>query len=222
MPLHSRHIPLGSLKENRLALPTGGRPTREKSRRSTVAISVTVPTVEREPPPSGFWSTTTAMLRFLISSTCGGEMRGRKLRTKTLKFSFNRRCDSLAIVSNTIEDLPEPDTPVKMVIFRLGMRRVTFFRLFSRAPRISMYSCCMIIAPLFRGSPRLGSRCARAQRRRCGTPEPEATMRTMTDLLPSSDFLLAGAPRRHAEYALLHAQSPVHRIRCSPAPWAGW
>src|SRR5436190_13063684 len=44
------------------------------------------------------------------------------------------------MVSNTMEDLPEPDTPVKMVILRLGMRNDTFFRLFSRAPRISIYS----------------------------------------------------------------------------------
>ena len=57
-----------------------------------------------------------------------------------LKFSFSRRCASVAIVSNTIDDLPEPDTPVKMVILRLGMRSETFFKLFSRAPRISMYS----------------------------------------------------------------------------------
>src|SRR5205085_9685197 len=39
-----------------------------------------------------------------------------------------------------MEDFPEPDTPVKIVILRFGMRNDTFFRLFSRAPRISMYS----------------------------------------------------------------------------------
>src|SRR5688572_4190616 len=57
-----------------------------------------------------------------------------------LKFSLSRRWASVAIVSNTMDDLPEPETPVKMVILRLGMRRETFFRLFSRAPRSSMYS----------------------------------------------------------------------------------
>src|SRR5687767_3946020 len=57
-----------------------------------------------------------------------------------LKFSLSRRWASVAMVSNTMDDLPEPDTPVKMVILRLGMRRETFFRLFSRAPRSSMYS----------------------------------------------------------------------------------
>src|SRR5215211_1098323 len=80
------------------------------------------------------------MLRFSMASASGCEYFGRKFRTNILKFSLSRRCDSVAIVSNTIDDLPEPETPVKMVIFRLGMRNETFFKLFSRAPRISMYS----------------------------------------------------------------------------------
>src|SRR5208282_2608006 len=61
-----------------------------------------------------------------------------------LKFSFIWRCASVATVSKTIDDLPEPETPVKMVILRLGMRSETFLRLFSRAPRISMYSWGMV------------------------------------------------------------------------------
>src|ERR1700733_8284490 len=61
-----------------------------------------------------------------------------------LKFSFNSRWDSLAMVSNTIDDFPDPETPVKIVILRLGMRSETFFKLFSRAPRLSMYSCGLI------------------------------------------------------------------------------
>src|SRR5215217_2863562 len=80
------------------------------------------------------------MLRFSMASASGWEYFGRKFRTNILKFSLSRRCDSVAIVSNTIDDLPEPDTPVKMVIFRLGIRNETFFKLFSRAPRISIYS----------------------------------------------------------------------------------
>ena len=48
------------------------------------------------------------------------------------------------MVSKTREDLPEPDTPVKIVIFLLGILRDTFFRLFSRAPLISMYSCAIL------------------------------------------------------------------------------
>jgi hypothetical protein len=51
-----------------------------------------------------------------------------------LKVSYSCRCASAAMVSNTMEDLPEPETPVKMVIFRLGMRSETLFKLFSRAP----------------------------------------------------------------------------------------
>src|SRR5579863_3387863 len=72
-------------------------------------------------------------------------MRGRKLRTNILKFSFSNRCASAAMVSKTSDDLPEPDIPVKMIILRLGIFKVTSLRLFSRAPRISIYSC--IITP---------------------------------------------------------------------------
>src|SRR5690606_21858601 len=44
------------------------------------------------------------------------------------------RCDSAAIVSNTSELLPEPDTPVNTVSRRLGSSTLTSLRLFSRAP----------------------------------------------------------------------------------------
>ena len=44
------------------------------------------------------------------------------------------RCDSAAIVSKTRELLPEPETPVNAVNRRLGISRLTFLRLFSRAP----------------------------------------------------------------------------------------
>ncbi|GEC87702.1 hypothetical protein BFO01nite_07810 [Brevibacillus formosus] len=62
------------------------------------------------------------------------------MRTNMLKFSFSNRVDSAAIVSKTIDDLPDPDTPVKIVIFRLGIRKDTFLRLFSLAPEITIYS----------------------------------------------------------------------------------
>src|SRR5258705_197483 len=45
-----------------------------------------------------------------------------------LKFSNNSRCASLAMVSNTIEDFPEPDTPVNMMILRLGSRSDTYIK----------------------------------------------------------------------------------------------
>jgi hypothetical protein len=47
------------------------------------------------------------------------------------------------MVSKTIEDLPDPETPVKIVILRFGIRNEMFFKLFSLAPRISIYSCGM-------------------------------------------------------------------------------
>jgi hypothetical protein len=37
------------------------------------------------------------------------------------------RCASVATVPKTIDDLPEPETPVKIVIFRFGMRSETLF-----------------------------------------------------------------------------------------------
>jgi hypothetical protein len=75
------------------------------------------------------------MLRFSIASASGCGNRGSRLRTNMLKFSFSRRWASVAMVSNTIDDLPDPDTPVKMVdpdtpvkmvILRLGMRNDMF------------------------------------------------------------------------------------------------
>ncbi len=44
------------------------------------------------------------------------------------------RCDSAAIVPNTSELLPDPETPVNTVSLRLGMSTLTSLRLFSRAP----------------------------------------------------------------------------------------
>src|SRR5690606_7766059 len=44
------------------------------------------------------------------------------------------RCDSAAIVPNTRELFPEPETPVNTVRRRLGISTSTSFRLFTRAP----------------------------------------------------------------------------------------
>src|ERR687897_3668925 len=44
------------------------------------------------------------------------------------------RCDSAAIVSNTRELLPEPETPVNTVSRRFGSSTLMSLRLFSRAP----------------------------------------------------------------------------------------
>ena len=55
--------------------------------------------------------------------------------TNAVYVSLMRRRDSAAIVSNTSELLPDPDTPVKTVSCRFGMSRLMSRRLFSRAPR---------------------------------------------------------------------------------------
>src|SRR3712207_220514 len=51
-----------------------------------------------------------------------------------LYVSLISRCDSAAIVSNTSELLPEPETPVNTVSRRFGISTLTSLRLFSRAP----------------------------------------------------------------------------------------
>ena len=54
------------------------------------------------------------------------------------------RWDSAAMVSKTKEDLPEPDTPVKTVSWRLGIDREISRRLFSRAPVTLMNSTGLV------------------------------------------------------------------------------
>src|SRR5918994_2576632 len=50
------------------------------------------------------------------------------------------RCDSAAIVPNTSELLPDPETPVNTVSRRLGISTLTSLRLFTRAPCTRMKS----------------------------------------------------------------------------------
>lgn len=99
---------------------------------------MTVPTVEREFPPRRRWSTMIAAERLASESASGWPYLGSSDWMKAVNVSLISRCDSAAIVPKTSEDFPDPETPVKTVIFRLGMSRETFLRLFSRAPRISM------------------------------------------------------------------------------------
>jgi len=140
-------MPWGSLKEKLKERPIFGSPNLEKSKRNKELMSVMVPSVEREFPPSLFWSTTMAVDKLEIESTSGRPYFGRKVRTKLLKVSFNSLPASCAIVSKTIDDFPEPETPVKTVSFLLGIFRLTFFRLFSLAPRISMNSVSISVPP---------------------------------------------------------------------------
>src|SRR5947207_1827160 len=57
-----------------------------------------------------------------------------KLCTNVLYVSLISRCDSAAMVSNTSELLPEPETPVNTVSRRFGSSTLTSLRLFTRAP----------------------------------------------------------------------------------------
>jgi hypothetical protein len=68
------------------------------------------------------------------------------------------RCDSAAMVPKTSEDLPDPETPVKTVIARFGMSTETSRRLFSRAPRTSMWSRSRIARRYRAGGGRSGTR----------------------------------------------------------------
>src|SRR5699024_11492464 len=60
--------------------------------------------------------------------------RGMSACTRALRVSLIVRWGAAAMVSNTRELFPEPDTPVHTVILRLGVSRATPVRLSSRAP----------------------------------------------------------------------------------------
>src|SRR5918999_3621251 len=80
------------------------------------------------------------------------------------------RCDSAAIVSNTSELLPEPETPVNTVSRRFGISMLTSLRLFTRAPCtrirswrsatrsaadcVSVFVAVLIVSPLLRAPSR--------------------------------------------------------------------
>jgi hypothetical protein len=60
--------------------------------------------------------------------------------TDALYVSLIIRCDSAAMVPNTSDDFPDPDTPVNTVNRRFGISMLTSLRLFSRAPLTQMRS----------------------------------------------------------------------------------
>src|SRR6476660_3737573 len=68
------------------------------------------------------------------TSTSGRAIDGMKPCTNALYVSLISRCDSAAMVPNTSDDLPDPETPVNTVSRRLGIATLTSFRLFTRAP----------------------------------------------------------------------------------------
>src|SRR5215204_867144 len=72
------------------------------------------------------------MLRRLSTSGLDGEPMNDCRNAEYV--SLMRRCDSAAMVPNTSDDLPDPDTPVNTVSRRFGISMLTSLRLFSRAP----------------------------------------------------------------------------------------
>ncbi|MPN35181.1 hypothetical protein SDC9_182676 [bioreactor metagenome] len=97
--------------------------------------------------PSRSWSTMIAVVSPSSRSTSGRASVGMNPWTNALYVSLIRRCDSAAMVLNTSELLPDPETPVNTVSRRFGMSRLMSRRLFSRAPRTRIRSwlsatCC--------------------------------------------------------------------------------
>lgn len=101
-------------------------------------MSVYVPTVERLFAVGFFWSMTMVTGMFSMRSTSGRPYLGKYCWMKVGNVSFSSRRLSAAIVSKQSDDLPLPDTPVKTVIFRLGICKETFRKLFS-------FACVMVI-----------------------------------------------------------------------------
>src|SRR3954451_23483128 len=75
-----------------------------------------------------------AVVRPSSTSTSGRASVGMKPCTNALYVSLISRCDSAAIVPNTSELLPDPDTPVNTVRRRFGISTLRSLRLFTRAP----------------------------------------------------------------------------------------
>src|SRR4051812_21595161 len=146
-----------------------GCPSRLKRMRSIALASVAVPTVERGLAPIRSWSTMIAVVSPSSTSTSGRASVGMKPCTKALYVSLISRCDSAAIVPNTSELLPEPETPVKTVNRRFGSSTLRSLRLFTRAPctRIRSWRSAtsgtddfvsvFVFAALLISSPSLGS-----------------------------------------------------------------
>ncbi len=111
-----------TLKENAWGEPMCGCPRRLNTMRNIAFVSVTVPTVERGLAPIRSWSTMIAVVSPSRTSTSGRASVGMKPCTNALYVSLIIRCDSAAIVENTSELLPEPETPVNTVSLRLGDR----------------------------------------------------------------------------------------------------
>src|SRR6187549_666050 len=101
-------------------------------------MSVIVPTVERGFEPMVFWSIDTTGERPLTKSTSGFLSCPMKRFANVDIDASSRRCPSTYTVSKASDDFPDPLTPVTTMSLSRGISTSTFFRLFSRAPRISI------------------------------------------------------------------------------------
>src|SRR5262245_19869917 len=101
-------------------------------------MSVIVPTVERGFEPTVFWSIDTTGERPLTKSTSGFLSCPMKRFANVDIDASKRRCPSAYTVSKASDDFPDPLTPVTTTSLSRGISTSTFFRLFSRAPRISI------------------------------------------------------------------------------------
>src|SRR5215469_12413787 len=122
------------------------------------------------------------------------------------------------MVSKTMDDLPDPDTPVKIVILRFGMRNDTFFRLFSRALRIVIYSWDIIRSFSYLTIPQalfcnpLDSRLLSRLRRPVGRFNTELPGVLRVEPLPAELHRLAtndAADGSSAEQVIQHIQTQV-------------
>jgi hypothetical protein len=99
-----------------------------------------VPTVERGLRVLVFCSIAIAGLMPWIRSTSGLSIRSRNWRAYEERLSTYRRCPSAYSVSKARLDFPEPLTPVMTISRCLGRSSEMFFRLCTRAPRMTMVS----------------------------------------------------------------------------------
>lgn len=82
LPLHSVHMPAGSLNDSEPGPGTGGVPCWANSCLSRLQASVAVPTVERGLAPIGVWSTTMEAVSPVRVSTSGRGRWGIRFCTK--------------------------------------------------------------------------------------------------------------------------------------------
>lgn len=120
---------------------------RANSKRIYSYISVVVPTVERGLREITFCSIAIAGGMLLMKSHSGLLIRPRNCLAYDERLSTYLRWLSTHYMPKVSEDFPEPETPVMVINLLRGILSDTFFKLFTRAPFISIYSS--IITLLF-------------------------------------------------------------------------